>query len=76
MPLYAYRCSTCEHQFETLVRSNDVVECPACGGRELEQQLSLVAKPASGGPGEAAPACAGMSGGAPCGSGCPAFGGV
>ncbi len=73
MPLYAYRCEKCDHQFETLVRSNDTPECPACGSVALERQLSLVAKPAAGGPGEAAPACAGMSGGTPCGAGCPAF---
>jgi putative FmdB family regulatory protein len=75
MPLYAYRCRSCDHQFETLVRTDETVECPSCGAQDLEQQLSLVAKPASGGPDAAAPSCAGMSGGTPCGTGCPAFGG-
>ncbi len=73
MPLYAYRCEKCDHHFETLVRGYDTPECPACGSLELEQQLSLVAKPASGGPSDAAPACAGMNGGTPCGAACPAF---
>jgi putative FmdB family regulatory protein len=72
MPLYAYHCASCGHEFETLVRSNDTPECPSCGGADLERQLSLIAKPAPGGDVGAAP-CA--SAGAPgaCGAGCPAF---
>ena len=32
MPLYAYACTTCEHQFEALVFDGDEVECPECRG--------------------------------------------
>lgn len=75
MPLYAFQCDDCHKEFETLVRSNETPECPFCGGASLSRQLSLIAKPAPGGPAEAAPAsCAAMNGGAPCGAGCPAFG--
>lgn len=74
MPLYAYRCSDCRHEFETLTRADETPECPACGGSRLERQLSLIAKPASGGETDSAAACAAMNGGAPCGAGCPAFG--
>jgi putative FmdB family regulatory protein len=77
MPIYAYACADCAHEFETLVRSDETPACPACGSARLERQLSLIAKPAAGGPsaaGEAA--CPAMSGGTPCGSGCPALGGM
>lgn len=69
MPLYAYSCNSCDKEFETLVRSDDTPACPACGSVELTRQLSLIAKPASGG--EAEPACASLGGG--CGASCPAF---
>lgn len=72
MPLYAYRCASCDHEFETLVRSNDIPECPSCGSVELTRQLSLIAKPAPGGDvGEAPCVSAGSPGG--CGAACPAF---
>jgi len=74
MPLYAYACSQCGHEFETLVRADEAPQCPSCGGVDLQRQLSLIAKPASGGPGEAA-GCAAMSGDAPPCGGCPAFAG-
>lgn len=71
MPLYAYRCASCDHEFETLVRSNETPECPACGSADLSRQLSLIAKPAAGGDaGETA--CAGAD--SPCGACCPALG--
>jgi putative FmdB family regulatory protein len=71
MPLYAYACANCAHQFETLVRSDETPACPACGSEKLERQLSLIAKPAPGGEtGDSA--CAAMNGGTPCGA-CPAF---
>ena len=75
MPIYAYACANCAHEFETLVRSNELPACPKCGSERLDRQLSLIAKPAAGGPSsgrDAAPACAAMEGGKPCG-GCPAF---
>ncbi|WP_166143117.1 zinc ribbon domain-containing protein [Methylosinus sp. RM1] len=70
MPLYAYSCNSCDKEFETLVRSDDTPACPACGSVELTRQLSLIAKPASGG--EAEPACAALGGGG-CRASCPAF---
>jgi putative FmdB family regulatory protein len=72
MPIYAYACADCAHEFETLVRSNESPACPECGSERLDRQISLIAKPASG---DAAPACAAMEGGEPCG-GCPAFEGM
>ncbi len=67
MPLYGYDCNKCGHQFETLVRSSTVPQCPSCGGTELTKQLSLIASPAKGG--DDAPMCS--PGGGACAS-CPA----
>jgi putative FmdB family regulatory protein len=72
MPLYAYDCDSCGHAFETLVRSDDVPECPSCGGVRLTRRLSLIAKPAAGGAAATAP-CAAMGAPGGCGASCPAF---
>jgi putative FmdB family regulatory protein len=72
MPLYAYRCASCDNHFETLVRSDETPECPACGSVELERQLSLIAKPAAGGDAGEAP-CPGPMAPGGCGGACPAF---
>ncbi|TAK47932.1 MAG: zinc ribbon domain-containing protein [Xanthobacteraceae bacterium] len=70
MPLYSYQCNTCRHEFQQLVYPGDVAACPSCAGTDLEQMLSLIARPARGGPaevaacGNASPACGGCSGAA------------
>ena len=71
MPLYAFACKECGHEFETLVRIDETPPCPACGDAAPERRLSLIAKPAAGGPSEPA-ACPAMTGGTPCGA-CPAM---
>jgi putative FmdB family regulatory protein len=55
MPIYEYKCLSCGHQFERLVRRSSTpvpppieeaeaeAGCPACHGQELEQVLSLFA---------------------------------
>jgi len=45
MPIYEYACRGCGHQFETLVRSGAVPECPNCRSIELQKQLSVFATP-------------------------------
>jgi putative FmdB family regulatory protein len=72
MPLFAFRCQDCAHEFETLARFEETPECPACLGAHVERQLSLIAKPAAGG--EVGESCAAMAGGTPCPS-CPALAG-
>ncbi len=65
MPIYEYKCETCETKFEKLVRSSDnrnELSCPACGERHLSQEYSTFSARANGASSEpAAPSCgAGM----------------
>ena len=53
MPIYEYKCLSCGHQFERLVRRSSTPAatseaqsesaCPSCQGQQLEQVLSLFA---------------------------------
>lgn len=45
MPIYEYECRKCSHTFEALVQNGDRAECPACHARDLEQLLSIPARP-------------------------------
>lgn len=49
MPLFSYRCTACNHEFETLVRSSDVPSCPSCAGQALEKLVSRPAPEAKSG---------------------------
>ena len=49
MPLYEYRCLSCESQFELLIRGEVTPACPACGATELERLLSMFAVSSEGG---------------------------
>lgn len=48
MPIYEYRCGGCDHRFEALVQGGRAPTCPACGGAELDKQLSVFAVNARG----------------------------
>lgn len=48
MPLYEYRCEKCGRDCELLVRNESDIECPQCGSKKLERQLSVVASPSMG----------------------------
>ena len=41
MPIYEYRCKSCEHEFEALVRASSIPTCASCGSEELERVISL-----------------------------------
>lgn len=43
MPIYEYACSACGREFELLVRSDTVAQCPACQSTKLEKRLSVFA---------------------------------
>jgi putative FmdB family regulatory protein len=45
MPIFEYRCSSCDEQFEELVlsRSQSAVECPRCGGTKVTPLVSRFA---------------------------------
>ena len=61
MPIYEYACQDCGHEFEALVRSSTVPECPQCHSTQLAKQLSAPAAVGAGA--QPAPAMAG-----PCGT--------
>lgn len=42
MPIYEYRCLSCGHEFEELVKIGDTPPCPGCGKQELERLRSMV----------------------------------
>ena len=44
MPIYEYRCSDCETNFEKLVQSmfsQEAITCPQCGGQHVKKAVSL-----------------------------------
>ncbi len=44
MPLYEYRCSGCNHQFELLIlKASQPISCPACASESVERLLSMFA---------------------------------
>jgi putative FmdB family regulatory protein len=43
MPIFEYRCTACESEFELLIRSTTEPVCPSCGSTSLERQISMFA---------------------------------
>ena len=43
MPIFEYLCRDCNQRFEALVYGSQKPECPHCGSRKLETQLSVFA---------------------------------
>jgi putative FmdB family regulatory protein len=43
MPIYEFKCLTCGHAFEELVKVDQLADCPACGGHEVERLFSFPA---------------------------------
>jgi putative FmdB family regulatory protein len=50
MPIFEYKCQECGAKFEKLVLkpAADVVECPKCGTKRIEQQISSFISPVPG----------------------------
>ncbi|MCA9772340.1 MAG: zinc ribbon domain-containing protein [Myxococcales bacterium] len=67
MPIYEYHCPRCDKPFEALVSRHDAdVECPSCGSKKVEKQLSGFAVGGSDGRSDYigdAPACPPGTGG-------------
>ena len=40
MPIFAYKCQGCSHQFDLLVHTSTIPSCPGCQTTELEKQLT------------------------------------
>jgi putative FmdB family regulatory protein len=60
MPIYEYKCDTCETKFEKLIRRQAEeleLSCPSCGERHLSQQYSTFAARAGSSPSADAPQC-------------------
>ncbi|MGQ9858448.1 MAG: FmdB family zinc ribbon protein [Thermodesulfobacteriota bacterium] len=44
MPIYEYRCTHCQKEFERIVLGGDSeVECPSCKGKEVKRLMSAAA---------------------------------
>jgi putative FmdB family regulatory protein len=43
MPLFEYRCLSCDAEFELLIRGSAAPVCPACGATTLERLISMFA---------------------------------
>lgn len=41
MPIFEYKCRKCSHEFEKLVRNNELPPCPQCQNADVEKLLSL-----------------------------------
>ena len=60
MPIYEYRCKKCGERFEKLVRfgtSTFEMECPKCGGREVDKLISVFSAKMSSSTAATASAC-------------------
>ena len=46
MPIFEYRCASCDEKFEEIVLSRNrtsKVECPRCGGKKVKPLISVFA---------------------------------
>jgi len=50
MPIYEYACQECGNEFEMLVRSSTVPDCPSCHSTALDKKLSVFAAAGSTAP--------------------------
>ncbi|MBI4653719.1 MAG: zinc ribbon domain-containing protein [Nitrospirae bacterium] len=42
MPIFEYKCQTCEEEFEKLVSGTNVeISCPKCGSRDVKKKFSV-----------------------------------
>ncbi len=67
MPIFEYKCSDCEREFEAFVTAARAPECPACQGSNLQKLLSSPGMVGSNGskPGASLPMAGGCGAGGP-----------
>jgi putative FmdB family regulatory protein len=76
MPIYEYRCASCDRSFEALMRATDsLATCPHCDGSAVTREMSTFASRSHNGEVVATAAQAIASsgtrgGGGCCGGGC------
>lgn len=67
MPIYEYRCTSCQHAFSKLQRISSTgqeIRCPQCGSIQTERQMSTFASgssSSSGATSSAGPSCTGFT---------------
>jgi putative FmdB family regulatory protein len=67
MPIYEYRCSACDREFERyLPTGGTAVACPACSSADVRRKLSVVRFKSGGDVMSSVP----TGGGGCCGGGC------
>jgi putative FmdB family regulatory protein len=70
MPIYAFKCSKCGHEFDELVpRMDAVAPCPECGSKKVARQLTAPAAYTGSSAAAEVPPCA--TGGGCAGGACP-----
>jgi len=60
MPIYEYRCTRCDHDFEELVRlgtQDTEVPCPSCGEHHARRKVSTFAVRGSSSPAPSSSGC-------------------
>ncbi len=63
MPIYEYRCDSCDRIFEKLVFRKDItVSCPECGNTNVKRVLSVCGFKTGGEKGAASSRMSGSSG--------------
>jgi len=62
MPIYEYRCLTCEARFEALVFGDEKTACPECRGEKLERLMSACGFKSGGGDGASSSGSSSCSG--------------
>ncbi len=40
MPIYEYKCNSCDKEFETLVMGSSTPDCPKCDSQDLTRLMS------------------------------------
>lgn len=56
MPIYAFRCEQCDHEYEALVpRMGETAACPECGGEQVQRLLTAPADYRASGASDAPP---------------------